>query len=100
MAPPEKILMVDDHEGNLFALESTLAPLGCAPEWATSGNEALKSVLRGGIGLVLMDVVMPEVIGLDAVRYTRRLEQTQQIPVILVTAVGRQGEPVRDQGRH
>ncbi|MFE0099876.1 two-component system response regulator [Streptomyces sp. NPDC059009] len=83
-----RILIVDDHEDNLFALESTLAPLGCRMERASSGDQALKAVLRGGLQLVLLDVVMPQVSGLDVVRYMNRLEQTQDIPVILLTGLG------------
>lgn len=91
----EKVLLVDDHEDNLFALESALAPLGQPLERATSGNDALKSLLRGGIALVLLDVVMPQVSGLDVVRYMQRVEQTQHIPVILLTGFGRDSELAR-----
>ncbi|MFJ9160422.1 two-component system response regulator [Streptomyces griseoviridis] len=82
------ILIVDDHEDTLYALESALAPLGYRLLRATSGDEALKHVLRGQIGLLLLDVRMPGVSGLDVVRYLRRLEQTQHIPVILLTGFG------------
>ncbi|MEU7325008.1 response regulator [Streptomyces griseoviridis] len=82
------ILIVDDHDDTLYALESALAPLGYRLLRATSGDEALKHVLRGQIGLLLLDVRMPGVSGLDVVRYLRRLEQTQHIPVILLTGFG------------
>lgn len=83
-----KILIVDDHEDTLYALESALAPLGYDLGRATSGDEALKQVLRGQVGLLLLDVRMPGVSGLDVVRYLRRLEQTQYIPVVLLTGYG------------
>ncbi|MDG9715272.1 response regulator [Streptomyces sp. DH24] len=82
------ILIVDDHEGTLFALENALAPLGCRLARATSGDEALKHLLRGRVGLVLLDVRMPGISGLDVVRYMRRLEQTRHIPVVLLTGFG------------
>ncbi|QOV41106.1 response regulator [Streptomyces ferrugineus] len=85
MPSDAKILIVDDHEETLYALESALAPLGYRLARATSGDEALKQVLRGQVGLLLLDVRMPGVSGLDVVRYLRRLEQTQNIPVILLT---------------
>ncbi|MER6695507.1 response regulator, partial [Streptomyces minutiscleroticus] len=47
MPPDAKILIVDDHEDTLYALESALAPLGYRITRATSGDEALKQVLRG-----------------------------------------------------
>ncbi|WSQ08364.1 response regulator [Streptomyces sp. NBC_01231] len=85
MPSDARILIVDDHEDTLYALESALAPLGYLSGRATSGDEALKQVLRGQVGLLLLDVRMPGVSGLDVVRYLRRLEQTQHIPVILLT---------------
>ncbi|MEU9169472.1 response regulator [Streptomyces sp. NPDC048420] len=88
MPSDAKILIVDDHEDTLYALESALAPLGYQLGRATSGDEALKQVLRGQVGLLLLDVRMPGVSGLDVVRYMRRLEQTQHIPVVLLTGFG------------
>ena len=88
MPSDARILIVDDHEDTLYALESALAPLGYQLGRATSGDEALKQVLRGQVGLLLLDVRMPGVSGLDVVRYMRRLEQTQHIPVILLTGFG------------
>jgi CheY-like chemotaxis protein len=88
MPSDAKILIVDDHEDTLYALENALAPLGHPVTRATSGDDALKEVLRGRIGLLLLDVRMPGVGGLDVVRYMRRVEQTQHIPVILLTGFG------------
>ncbi|MFI6853575.1 response regulator [Streptomyces sp. NPDC050416] len=88
MPSDTRILIVDDHEDTLYALESALAPLGYRLGRATSGDEALKEVLRGQVGLLLLDVRMPGVSGLEVVRYMRRVEQTQHIPVILLTGFG------------
>ncbi|WP_030248570.1 MULTISPECIES: response regulator [unclassified Streptomyces] len=88
MPSDTRILIVDDHEDTLYALESALAPLGYRLSRATSGDEALKQVLRGQVGLLLLDVRMPGVSGLEVVRYMRRVEQTQHIPVILLTGFG------------
>ncbi|MEU8795144.1 response regulator [Streptomyces sp. NPDC048643] len=88
MPSDAKILIVDDHEDTLYALESALAPLGYPVGRATGGDEALKEVLRGQVALLLLDVRMPGVSGLDVVRYMRRVEQTQHIPVILLTGFG------------
>ncbi|WP_055565922.1 response regulator [Streptomyces atriruber] len=79
------ILVVDDHKDTLFALESALAPLGYPLVSASSGDEALRVILRGNVGLILLDVRMPGVSGLDVVRYVRRLEQTRAIPIVLLT---------------
>ncbi|MER6345611.1 response regulator [Streptomyces sp. NPDC001595] len=88
MPSDAEILIVDDHEDTLYALESALAPLGHRVGRATSGDAALKRALRGQVGLLLLDVRMPGVGDLEVVRYLRRLEQTQHIPVVLLTGFG------------
>ncbi|MEU6316348.1 response regulator [Streptomyces sp. NPDC047009] len=92
MPSDARILIVDDHVDTLYALESALAPLGYRLTRATNGDAALKEVLRGQVGLLLLDVRMPQVSGLDVVRYLQRLEQTQHIPVILITGFGPDAE--------
>ncbi|MWA10878.1 response regulator [Streptomyces sp. BA2] len=85
MPTKSAILVVDDHKDTLFALESALAPLGYPLVSATNGDDALRVVLRGDVGLILLDVRMPGVSGLDVVRYVRRLDQTRGIPIVLLT---------------
>ncbi|CAL9310909.1 response regulator [Streptomyces sp. SudanB66_2053] len=89
MPPTARILLVDDHEDMLYALESALAPLGQPLGRATSGDEALKQLLRGNVGVLLLDAHMPGTGGLDVVRWMRRLEQTRHIPVVLLTGFAR-----------
>ncbi|WP_371529406.1 response regulator [Streptomyces sp. NBC_01283] len=85
MSSESVILVVDDHKDTLFALESALAPLGYPLVSVTNGDHALRVILRGEVGLILLDVRMPGVSGLDVVRYVRRLDQTRAIPIILLT---------------
>ncbi|CAM5440361.1 response regulator [Streptomyces griseomycini] len=89
MPSDARILIVDDHEGTLYALENALAPLGHLLGRATSGDEALKQLLRGHVGLLLLDVHMPGTGGLEVVRSMRRLERTRHIPVVLLTGFAR-----------
>ncbi|MFI0976887.1 response regulator [Streptomyces sp. NPDC021093] len=91
MADEAKILLVDDHDDSLFAVASVLAPLGCLLERAVSDERALKTLLHGNVALVLLDVLMPDVSGLDAVRYMRGLDQTAHIPVVLMTGAAHNG---------
>ncbi|NEB75883.1 response regulator [Streptomyces sp. SID14478] len=83
-----KILVVDDRDDTLFAMESALAPLGYPVDRASTGDDALKAVLRGGIAVVLLDLLMPDVSGFEVAHYMARLEQTQDIPIMLITGVG------------
>lgn len=84
-----KILVVDDREDNLFAIESLLRPVGRPVVRAHSGDEALKTVLRGGIAVVILDVVMPQMDGLEVLAYLKRLDHTRNLPVVLMTGLGR-----------
>ncbi|MGH4029966.1 response regulator [Actinomycetota bacterium Odt1-20B] len=88
--PPSdlKVLIVDDHTDTLFAIESALVPLGYELKCVTTGDDALKEILRDQVGVVLLDVRLPGTSGLDVVRYMRRLEQTQRIPILLLTGFG------------
>ncbi|GGU06818.1 response regulator [Streptomyces violascens] len=83
------LLLVDDHEDNLFALEHALAPLGRRLLRATSGEQALKAVLRHPVATVVMDIEMPGIDGLDTMSYLSRLDQTREVPVLLITGTGR-----------
>ena len=77
------ILMVDDQPGKLLSYEAILHPLGENLLKANSGRDALDSLLRNDIAVVLMDVSMPGMNGLDATRILRR--EIPRIDVILVS---------------
>ncbi|MEV0093846.1 response regulator [Streptomyces sp. NPDC050738] len=89
MATAWKILVVDDREDNLFAVESVLRPVGRPVICARSGDEALKTVLRGGIAVIVLDVIMPQMDGLEVLAYLKKLEHTRDLPVVLMTGLGR-----------
>ncbi|MEU1075429.1 MULTISPECIES: response regulator [unclassified Streptomyces] len=97
-SPPgegQALLLVDDHEDNLFALEHALMPLGRPVLRATSGEQALKAVLREPVAAVVMDVAMPHIDGLQALSYLHRLDQTRDLPVLLVTGTSRDNRIAR-----
>ncbi|MBZ4020632.1 response regulator [Streptomyces purpurogeneiscleroticus] len=79
------ILLVDDMEENLVALEAVLGPLHQKLVRARSGEEALKAMLRQDFAVVLLDVVMPGMDGFETAGTIKRLDQTKDVPIILVT---------------
>ncbi|MFJ6632506.1 two-component system response regulator [Streptomyces sp. NPDC091376] len=85
--PTEKcsILIVDDIEENLIALEALLGPLGQELVRAHSGEEALKAMLRQDFAVVLLDVLMPGMDGFETAANIKRLDQTKDVPIILLT---------------
>ncbi|MFJ1747224.1 two-component system response regulator [Streptomyces sp. NPDC088116] len=79
------ILIVDDMEENLVALEAVLGPLGRTLVRAQSGEEALKAMLRQEFAVVLLDVLMPGMDGFETAANIKRLDQTKDVPIILLT---------------
>ncbi len=82
-----RILLVEDDVRNIFALSSVFEPLGVKLEIARNGREALeKLAAQPGIELALMDIMMPEMDGLTAIRHMREDPRWTDIPVIALTA--------------
>ncbi|MDP9900064.1 response regulator [Variovorax ginsengisoli] len=82
-----RILLVDDDVRNIFALTSALEQRGATVEIGRNGREALEKLDQvRDIDLVLMDVMMPEMDGLEATRRLRQDPRFATLPVIAVTA--------------
>ena len=82
-----KVLLVDDDVRNIFALASALEQKGLQVEIGRNGFEALSKLAEvPDIDLVLMDVMMPGMDGLEATRRIRANPKFAQLPVIAVTA--------------
>lgn len=79
------VLLAEDDVRNIFALSSVLEPLGVTLEIARNGREALDK-LRPEIDLVLMDIMMPEMDGLTAMREIRADNRWRDLPIIALTA--------------
>jgi PAS domain S-box-containing protein len=88
------ILLVDDHEENLFALEAILEPTGYRLVRARSGDEALKALLREEFAAILLDVQMPGIDGFETAQLIRARERTRTVPIIFVTAISTTAEHV------
>ncbi|MFD8368287.1 response regulator [Streptomyces hygroscopicus] len=72
-------------EENLIALEAVLGPLDQPLVRARSGEEALKAMLRQDFAVVLLDVLMPGMDGFETAANIKRLDQTKDVPIILLT---------------
>jgi CheY-like chemotaxis protein len=88
-----KILLADDDMRNIFALSAVLEDSGFKIEIATNGREAIEKLESAtGIELVLMDVMMPEMDGIEATRRIRQQSKWANLPIIAVTAKAMQGD--------
>jgi PAS domain S-box-containing protein len=81
------ILLVDDKQENLFALQAILEPLGQNLLLATSGEEALRRLLVDDVAVILLDVRMSGLDGFETATLIKQRERTRAIPIIFLTAV-------------
>src|SRR6185437_9932317 len=85
--PAVKILAVDDREDNLLSIETILEKEGYTVIKANSGRAALKLLLREhDFSLILMDVQMPQMNGLETATLIYERERLKHIPIIFITA--------------
>jgi len=92
-----KVLVVDDHKVNRILLHDILKEQGAAPTLANDGVEALALAAGQRFDLVLMDLQMPGMGGVEAIQRLRALEREQgvsRVPVIVLTAFSSPGEVV------
>jgi two-component sensor histidine kinase len=83
------ILLVDDRQENLLALESVLSDLGQNLITARSGREALKRVLDHDFAVILLDVQMPDINGFETATLIRARERSQHTPILFLTAINK-----------
>ena len=82
----KKILIVDDDPRNIFALKLTLKSRGYQIVSCTMAQEAIQILKENTVYIILMDMMMPEMDGYEAVKIIRNTPGMSQIPVIAVTA--------------
>ncbi|WP_055489965.1 two-component system response regulator [Streptomyces sp. TP-A0356] len=80
------ILLVDDMEDNLIALEAVLGSFNEQLVRARSGEEALKALLQQRFAVVLLDIRMPGMDGFETAAHIKRLDHTKDVPIIFLTS--------------
>jgi two-component system cell cycle response regulator DivK len=91
----EQILVVEDNEKNMKLLRDVLQAKGYRTLEATTGRRAVELATEHRPDLVLMDVQLPDINGLEALGQLRADARTASIPVLAVTAQAMQGDRKR-----
>jgi CheY-like chemotaxis protein len=89
------ILLAEDNEANIATLSSYLSAKGCHVLLAKNGQEAIDLSQQHELDLILMDIQMPEVDGLEAIRQIRSQPGRAEIPIIALTALAMPGDRER-----
>lgn len=96
MRKPKRILLVEDNEGNLLATSDYLRNQGYQIIEARNGVEAVEIYQEAKPNFIIMDIQLPKMDGLEAIRQIRTLEAGQQhVPIIAVTALAMSGDEER-----
>jgi len=82
-----KILAADDIVINIKLIEGYLHHTGAIVEQASNGREAIEKALSCEYDIILMDLKMPELSGIEAARFLKSNEKTKHIPIIALTAL-------------
>ncbi len=85
-----KVLVVDDEENIIQILEFSIEAEGYEVITALNGEEAIKKARKEQPNLIILDIMMPKVDGYEVCRVLKANPLTKKIPVILLTAKGRE----------
>ena len=88
------ILVVDDNQSNLIAIEAALSPLGREMVMARSGLEALGKLLEQDFALIILDVAMPGMDGFETAKLVRSRQRNRNTPIIFVTGMSWENDEV------
>ena len=95
MSTQPVIVLVDDRPEDLGALAAIVEGLDAKPLLATSGEEALRHILENEPALILLDMQMPGLDGLETARVVRSREKSRHVPILFLTAYDQDDARVR-----
>ena len=90
----ERILVVDDEEDILELVRYNLVREGYAVTCAASGEKALSAASAGSIDLIVLDLMLPGIDGLEVVRRLKEKSSTRDTPIVMLTAKGEEADVV------
>ena len=88
----KRILLVEDHSGTIEVMQQELEVLGYEVTLAENGVKAVEMATSESPDLIVMDIVMPKMDGLQAASQIRKNPKTKDIPILAATALARPGD--------
>ncbi len=92
--PKERILVVDDEEDILELIRYNLTREGFQVACAATGEDALKKTGTDSFDLIVLDLMLPRIDGLEVARHLKKNDRTRQIPIVMLTAKGEEADVV------
>lgn len=90
--PEKKIVIIDDDTRNIFALGATLHAKGFFCKAFYDAPEAIKELENSDCDIILIDMMMPEMDGYEAIPKIRQIKGKEDVPIIAVTAQAMHGD--------
>jgi len=91
----EKILIAEDNPQSMKLILMTLKPYGYNLLEATDGEEALETTKKEKPHLIIMDIRLPKMDGLEITRLLKRMPELSDIPIIAITAYAMKGDEMK-----
>ncbi len=92
--PREHVLIVEDDENIKHHIADNLSREGCRTTGALSGEDALKKIRGERFDVIVLDIMLPGIDGLDICKELKNDEKTRAIPVLMLTAKGEESDMV------
>jgi CheY-like chemotaxis protein len=92
---PDKILLVEDNPQNMKVMVMALRPHGYTLTQAVDGEEGLNTAVREKPDLIIMDMRLPKMDGMEVTRKLRSMPEFRNVPIIAVTAYAMKGDRER-----
>lgn len=89
------VLVVDDNEANLYLMTCIVEKMGCRVLKASTGEEGVELAVRERPDIILMDIKLPGIDGVEATRRIRQSEACASVPILAVTAHAMSGDRER-----
>ncbi|MFO7558210.1 MAG: response regulator [Desulfobacterales bacterium] len=88
----KKVLVVEDNEENLYLIRFILEKIGCVVVNSSTGLQGIQMAIKERPDLILMDIQLPDIDGLETVKRIRKLEADGTVPIVAVTSYAMLGD--------